>query len=713
MIGHFMISDLIGTSVAFLLFALFIFIPGYVAGWFANIFAFRRRTLLARFAMSVPLSIGLFPILTYLLWHWSPVATWMMYGGCLISFVALMLHEREMWLSRPPVTKKVGIILAIIAGWILLGMLCLVDLQLGDRIYSPTVAHDYMLRTAVTAAITRTGIPAANPYFFPGRPFVLRYHYFWMMPCSLVEQLGGSLVSPRQALIGATLWCGIGLMALVPLYLRFFQPKGAFHIERRTLIGIALLSVTGLDIVPVTLFEWVTGRIVPSIEWWNSPVAAWITSVLWVPHHVASLIACLTGFLVIWQGRRARYNRVCAGVVAGLMFASAVGLSVYVTFVFAVFLAIWLGIAMAKKYESDVVVICISGVVALAAAGVFLFELHQGKTGQTSEAGFPVQFTIRPFTFAEALVETFWPQWPWLKPAVDLLLLRMNYLLELGLFFTIGMLQWKRMRSSKVFFNQKELCGFTMVVTAILICTFLRSTVIIYNDLSWRGFLLAQFILLIWGAELWDEGVLQLPGLAQGGSAKATSSKNQRFLIAALLTLGVAGSLYEVCMVRFYPVISDGSTRVKNEWLSPDRNLGKRAYALREIYETLRDKLPDHAIVQHNLNVVPGDLFYGLYADRQAAAETSQCGVVFGGDPALCHGIKSRIDSFFEGSETMGADAVDAACKDLSIDVLIVKDTDKVWGDRESWVWKKQPVLANNYARAFLCGADVKHDTSR
>jgi hypothetical protein len=100
------------------------------------------------------------------------------------------------------------------------------------------------LRTAITASISRTGVPPQNPYFFPGRPFPLHYHYFWFLLCSIVEQLGGVAVSPRHAIIAGTLWCGLGLMAVIALYMRFFQPKGAVDVERRSVIAVALLSVT-------------------------------------------------------------------------------------------------------------------------------------------------------------------------------------------------------------------------------------------------------------------------------------------------------------------------------------------------------------------------------------------------------------------------------------------------------------------------------------
>jgi hypothetical protein len=505
-------------------------------------------------------------------------------------------------------------------------------------------------------------------------------------------------------MLASTLWCGVGLIAMVPLYLRFFQPKESLNLERRMLVGIALLGVTGLDILGVAAIATTPAHILPTVEWWNNQISAWITAILWVPHHVAGLIACLTGFLVIWRAPRGR-SLVLSGVIAGLAFASGVGLSVYVTLVFAAFLAIWLVITILKKNRRETFVILVAGLVTVAAVTPYLLELVGARTGQATGGGSFARLTVRWFSISEVLLIVLWPDAPgWTEPVANGLFLPLNYYLELGFFFKIAIMQWKRMRSGNDFFHQKELCGFVMAATSVLICTFLSSGVISANDLGWRGFMIAQFILLIWAAEIWDEGLLALRTAPQRAAA---FGKDRRGLLVALLVLGVAGSLYEVCMFRFFPLISDHFVMRPWNFLAPDQRLGARTYALRQVYEALKEKLPEHAIVQHNPNAAPGDMFYGLYADRQAAAETSQCGVVFGGDPALCPGVVSLLDDLFEKSGAVDPSRVDAICGDLSIDALVAKDTDKVWADKNSWVWKKQPIFANNYARAFLCGRGV------
>jgi hypothetical protein len=667
--------------------------------WGLDLLGFRSRTVLARFVISIPVSIAAFPALTYLAWHWSLNAVWVLFGACWLAFCVLVFDR---W-RRPVLSRRMVILCAIVGGWVVLGMFCLIDLQIKNRLYFPTVSYDYMLRTAITSSITRSGIPPDNPYFFPGQAFPLRYHYFWLIPCSLVDRLGGPLVGARQAMIAGTLWCGIGLMAMVPLYLRFFQPKGAGNLEKRTLIGIALLGVTGLDLVPTAILGVLSGGVVESIEWWNGPIMAWTHAVLWVPHHVAALVACLTGFLVIYhsfhRSDSSRFKQMMAAIAGGVMFASSVGLSIYVTFVFAAALGTLVAVLLLKRYRSEAAILVFSGMVAVAVSVPYLMDLSGGSGrgsgaggGGGSSAGPLFQLRVRPFILAERIVQAIWPDQSWLVPVTDLLLLPLNYFLELGLFSMVGIVMFKRLRRKEQL-QLADLSASTIAVTSVLICTFLRSSVITNNDLGWRGLLVAQFILLIWAAELWDEGFF--------------TTHARTGLIAAFLLFGVAGTAYEITMVRFYTLISDDFAVPRDAWFPADHHLGERTYAMRALYQELQQKLPPQAVLQHNPNQVLGDVFHGLYADRQTAVETPGCGVVFGGDLSLCNAVMPSISNIFEKPEGLDWPRVEGLCRDLSINAMVVKDTDKVWADQHSWVWKEQPLAANQHARAFLCGNEI------
>ena len=72
MTEHFMVQDLIASTLATFVFLSVAFVPGYVFGWVFDTFGFRPRSLLCRFAICIPLSISFCPILAYLLWRWWP-----------------------------------------------------------------------------------------------------------------------------------------------------------------------------------------------------------------------------------------------------------------------------------------------------------------------------------------------------------------------------------------------------------------------------------------------------------------------------------------------------------------------------------------------------------------------------------------------------------------------------------------------------------------
>lgn len=699
MTHNFTASDIVGTSIVFVLFPLVLVIPGYVLGALLNLFAFDRRTLLARLAISICLSISVIPIATYLCWWSLPSAPWLLCAVCWVALPVILLKKGFQPTPRPgPLSRQRVIVLAILAGWVAVGTFCLIDIQVGHRLYFPVSAFDYTLRAAVTSAVDRTGVPPVNPYFYPGHPYILRYHYFWYMLCGLVGRFGGPLVTARIAVIGGTLWSGIGLVALVALYVRFFRSKRPENPDKQMVVALALLSVTGLDIIPLVIIFALAHRFYASSQWWNEPVSSWVNSVFWQPHSVAALIACATGFLILRNasGNPERRTRLCGAVVGGVAFASAMGLSVYVTFVFGVFLMVWVAILLLRGRRSQASATLVAGALGIMLSVPYLFQLFGpqsdgNKTPMGYRSNAPIEFRIRSFYIAREMVGETGSGNSWKLPLVYALSLPLNYFLEFGFFFLVATRQWKVIRA-RGNFSDEDACGVAMLATSIIICTFVRSTVISTNDLGWRGIIIAQFVLLIWGAELWVAGLFPAPKTLFSGAG-------------ALLALGVATTVYDVTMLRIYPVLLDDLAIPRYEWLARDRNLGERTYALREVYEKLNHELPKDALVQHNPIAIPGDLFYGLYADRQTAAETQKCGVGFGGSAALCPGVLMPIGELFAQSGNLDFGQVDLICRKLSINALVIKDTDAVWNDKSSWAWRNRPLIANGYSRAFLCGA--------
>jgi hypothetical protein len=669
-------------ATAFALFPLYVFIPGYVAAWLLDLFAFRRRTLPFRIALSLPLAISLCPIVIYLL-------------GRFVSMTAVTWQFWAIWLCFVVILARGGIgrgavfhgIIPVLAGvWIALALLSLVDMQIGNRLYYSTISFDYCVRAEMIHSLATTGIPPRTPFFFPGHPVLLRYHYFWLIICSLVARLAAGAVGARQALIAGTLWCGLALMGLIALYLRLFSPLGQARLRRRIAIAIALLGVTGLDILPSLLLvllraAGLSTMIFPSLEWWNEQVDGWVYTMLWEPHHLSGLIACFTGFLILWQapaepGRRGVLKN---GIVAGVAFATAVGASIHVVFVFASFLALWLAIATVKKWGAEVIAAIISGVTAALLAFPYLFGLSGGGSN-----GPPLEWTVRRFMMPEFLMHAFGMH-GWQIALADFLLLPVNYALELGLFFAIAWWRIKIWRAKGYVLERHDLAAAAMIGVSVLICTFLRSSLIGNNDLGWRGFLIAQFALLIWAADLLSDW----PRVPHRG------------LLVLLIVLGAAGTAYDLGILRFYPILSERGAVPLLNWMSPDSQLGRRTYAMREAYEWARAATGPNAIVQHNPVVAVQDTAALLYAERPAAASETGCLTTFGGDPRECAPVADTLKRLY--SADAGLAELRHVCGTLPIDILVAKDLDPPWRNHESWVWRAQPVFSNEYVRMFRC----------
>ncbi len=654
-----MAADLAGVVIGFALFGCLTLLPGYALGWLLDVLGFRKRDGLFRIAISVPLAIAVGPVVSFLI---GLQAAWIFYG--LLSAFGLTMVFRGL--------RKSALIWAA-AAWCVWAWLALCDLQVGRRLYFSVIAFDYAVRTAFISSINTFGLPARNPFFYPGEAVGLRYHHYWLIQSALVERAARGWVDARQALVAGTLWCGIGLLATIWLYLRFFSLPGVFR--KQVWLAFGLLLVTGLDIVPGLFFLalakcGVLAVLPPSMEWWNDQVDGWLYTMLWEPHYVAGLIACLFGFLVI---SKTEDGWLKAGILAGLAFATGVGAAIYVAFVFTVFLVTWTALALWKRWYGEVRELLVAGTVAFVCSLKFLAGLRGPGAG-----GPFVHWTVRTFFAVDVLGQALYlPAWQ--THLANLAALPLNYLLELGFFFGVGVVEWRRLRSMKTV-GRDDWALAWMAAVSVLVCTFLRSGVIANNDLGWRGFLVAQFVLLIRGAQLFGE---RMP---RG--------------LAVLALLGAAGTFYDEALLRLYPLLSDARVLPKVSWLAQDEKLGERTYANREAYEWLRAHSDVRALIQQNPQPVVQDTFYGLYANRNTVAEDEACTATFGGDPKACGPLQAVLRPVFAAHAS--EDAFEAACRAApAMEFVVVKDTDEVWQAGGGWTAKRRPDFENGYVRIF------------
>jgi predicted membrane channel-forming protein YqfA (hemolysin III family) len=385
MTQNYMLVDIAETVVAAIVFSLMFLPPGFVLGWASNMFGFRARSAVEKILISIVLSAATVPVIAVLVGRFFSL-TGVVVVVLLLALAAAALawkKHRPNWGVFFRASRSTWSGLGMMAVWSVLAILSLMDLQLANRLYVSTAIYDHSVRIPFVEAVARTGVPPLNPFYGLGKIPVLRYYYYWYVVCALPEHLAG--LSARSCFAASVMWSGFSLAALIPLYLKYFF-KETVALRRKSLICISLLLVTGLDLIPCALKFLTTHLVEADMEWWDpNQVTSWLDSLIWVPHHVAALTACMAGFLVLSaQTDKAELrDRVWAGIIAGLAFASAAGLSVYVAFVFLVFAAVWSVILAVKKRIREFFTFMAAAGVLLLVSVPYLLDLHtQSKVGQ-------------------------------------------------------------------------------------------------------------------------------------------------------------------------------------------------------------------------------------------------------------------------------------------------------------------------------------------
>jgi hypothetical protein len=709
MASFWIFADFGATLKAFAAFSFFVVAPGYVAGWLSDACGFRKGSILRQVALTVPLSISVVPILVYLPWRFFSIrAVWavlVLVGAAFLIILTVQLREacrrpdtfRDQWRAPRRAAWITG--LTAVAVWMLIGLGSLLDLRMDNRLYFSVSAFDYLSRIPIANSVAHQDkLPATTPFLTLPEPVQLLYHYFWPMVCGLVTAAGGGTFTARDATTAGALWSGIALICLIAVYQRMFQGLDP-HRWRPYAIGLALLGVTGLDILPVLQFDYahrqIPSMILPTIEWWNEQITGWLDAMLWVPHHMTALVACLTAFLLLWResqpdpepGPR-RWPRAAVVVLAAMGLASAVGMSVFVAFTFATILVVWASLELARRQPRAMMAVAAAGALSLLIALPFLLEM---RSSEPAAGSFPLHFQVRRFGLLPDYLASLGlasPEQTLATTFYRLLFLPLNYFLELGAYFYVGSVCCQRLWRNRPI-SGRDLAAVAMLGTSVTICTFLASaTVESVNDLGSRGFMAAQFILLLWTAELLDahDPETRLP-------------ERQHGVLILLLAIGVSSTLLDLTLLRGFNRFLDSQWFTQlAEMPSVDHRLGERAAARADTYVWVRSHTPANAVVQGNPDVTP--FFYGLYAERPTLATGREC-EAFTGRIANCAAVKSAVRPFF--GDVASAASFPALCRAFPLDVVVVTDADPVWHMKNSWIQHYRPVYSTEFTRVFAC----------
>jgi hypothetical protein len=674
--SNFTLQDTLGTTLAFCLFPLVIVFPGYVFGWVFNLFEFRGRLLHTRFAISLLLSVAINPIFYYLVTSLLSLDAALIVT-ILIALVFIILSICE----RPTLSRNWPwfTLLLIFLGWLVLSIFSLVDLQWGNHeLYFSVTSYDHTTRVSIIDAMTRTGIPPINPSYYPGHYVKLTFlYFFWYILGSMIDFMGGSFIDARTALFASVIWCGLALMAMIAFYLRLRNGRDKAKTWQHAFIGFASLLITGLDILPTLPFMRYGNGVIGDLEHWNEQITAWVGSLLWVPHHVASLIAGFVGVMLVHSVRgQSRTKQFTALAFSGVAFASALGLSVWVTFVFVLFWGIWmLFLYIQKEQRTLLFPMFIAGVTALLFASPFLSGLLSGGSG--GEVGaFPVAFTVRSFSYVDVLLKNSPLLW---KILARLIFLPLNYFLELG-FFALAAFVWLKSYKDDLCKNPYYFAEILLLGVSFFIGTFTRTTIVGNNDLGWRAWLPGQFVLLIWGVDV-------LSQFSMSSQKLPPLSPVTKYNLVVLAAIGITTTILDVTLLRFGYNFAYGSEG------------GHQIFSARQAYTVINQTLPKDVIVQYNPSGATNRPS-GLYGMRQSAiSDRTNYGV-----PLDQYFAKvEAVSKIFEMKNVQNWEPLYALCNENSIDVIVIMESDPLWQSLDLLGSQRNFIYKDDHYAVFSC----------
>ncbi len=703
-ITNYMAQDLLGVFTGVFLFTLVLLIPGYVIGHIFDLFDFKKRQPAVRFGIGLLLSCAICPILFFLTYRLiSNTFTLIVLFGFATVFAWIIFHEDglDIFFKSMAGNRFTRALLGIGVLWTIFAALLLIDVQWGNQLYFNITAYDYSTRALVINAITRTGIPPLNPSYFPGQPVKLTFlYYFWYILCSIVDQLGGEIVDSRAALIASVIWAGLALMATVAIYIRLRSWSGTDKSTqwRLALLGIGLLTVSGLDIFGSTFFmlfpQYLIGHVIEGdIEHWNEQITAWVGTTVWTPHHLVSLLICILGWmLAVYHQDKRLPQRISSATIAGLAFASALGLSSWITLIFVLFWICWIVMRLLKgSLLSSIWILFLPGMIAAICVLPFILDLLGSGSGDSTVLTFDVR-SFWPITIFILNLSN------WQRMLVNLLALPLNYFLELGFFLLAGAFWYPHCGKDQLEKNPFARGEIILLFISLILATFTRSTLIVNNDFGWRGWIPGQFVLLIWGTDIiryfWSRYSPTHISLFR----KPILSKSVRTVLSTLLVIGFLTSLQDVLLLRMWPILPDTHLINLPQISSSDMYLGKRVYEARTAYAAINGATPMDTIVQFNPEYIM-DRPAGLYRTRGTVISTH---TLYGVSPEAYEPLMNEVGEIFNTKDADWQD-LDGACKHYHIDILIFKYSDPIWEQLPALKAERQPLYDGKYYSVFVC----------
>ena len=470
------------------------------------------------------------------------------------------------------------------------------------------------------------------------------------------------------------------------------------------------------------------------MEWWRQDrTPSFLGAVLASPHHVGAFCALVVGFLVLL--RRAQMpvhdnERMTAGsswlpdvwasLLAGGLFASAAGMSLFPTFCFVFVLSLWAVDLLRRRCWRPVVLLAASGGIALGLAHGYLREL---TTGASAAHGFVnvawrndgfVADQIGPHRLARYA--------PWVQPLLRQPIVLVLHVFELGFYGVVLVAAIKQDWRTKGRLEMGRCAWWALLVGAALPALFLTSRATSGpNDLGLDAGFLVRFALQLWAAGWiwsWWQERRHRPSKRWSGA---------EVLAGALAGLGLLAQVYQVLSIRLYfPVVGSGVVPKQMDALTEDhlaQRLGNLRSALELFDREVPASAPDTEAVQFNPVgvMLPAEVYF---SNHQIASWDTGCGTSYGGDYRACAPVFSSL-LFLYGNTAAGvergraqndrqdgavkrvatADDLAAVCRQLRLRAMVAESTDAIWAKPGSWVWNAPVLVALPTVRIVSCPA--------
>jgi hypothetical protein len=672
---------------------------GYLAAWFTNLHNF----------WSVPLSLAVSTIASVLIGKvlsLAAVVVFFLASGLL----TLAMLSRE-WLQLRRAGRKWtigwhplgGKALFFAIAWIVVVIVSLVDFESNRQLFMNSAFFDQAPRVNWTESVLRTGVPPTNSLYLYKHPAPMRYYYFWYVVCASVARMAH--LPARDVFVASCVWAGFVLVSLIGLYLKHFVIAGV-RLRQQFLVCTFLLTVTGLDIcvnvgnilffhrpAPGYLAVWPLGQI-----------TGWFVSLLWDPHHVVSLVCCMTAFLLAWMaGKEGEHRPTASMALIALALASAFGLSIYVTFAFFLLMLVWaLWQVVIERTPRPALTLAAGGAGAIVLLLPYLWELMHSASKM--EGGSLFSFAVREMIPPDGLLSSRLFQHlaaghPLAALNIaKLVLLAPGYAVELGFYFLVFLIYLVPAWRGRTALTPAQRSLVFISVASIPLLSLVRSGVLVSNDFGWRAALPLQFSLLLLASEL-----ITRWRLADRTGLPHNTPHWLRSIAALALVIGVYSTLYQALLMRFSgPLVVAAHKRAVHDPVAG--NLSHDAYISYLGYAQLDRVIPQDAVVQFN-PVQPDEFWKGVDlagVDHQAAMgfDKPWCGSEFGGDPSGCPAMAAAIDPLFNGAT---AEQARATCHQYGVQYLVASIYDPAWKDKSDWVWTLSPVVSDEEFRALDC----------